>query len=263
MLRHAQFAQVDRDISIFFTFANLTCSQAVRNGNGPCPWWKHWPAFSHQLYTPHLSQNIDYRRRFRSLTSDNTDRWNSRGGKSQRREEKKKEDDRRERVRRQKMQVREKVEKSRNTVFFQCFVAPENRKVGSLKRRVRSHVARWEMKSCTPLRRAHFQKSKCTKHTNVGALLEVEISKKRTLATLLWHEADLQVKMHKARRPRSTFGSWDVQKAYAVVARSTFPSQNVKSTTCSDHFWGFRCGFAWLAQLILHLAKSEQNVRVL
>ena len=35
------------------------------------------------------------------------------------REEKKKEDQRRERVRRQKMQVREKVAKSRNTLFFQ------------------------------------------------------------------------------------------------------------------------------------------------
>ena len=42
-----------------------------------------------------------------------------------------------EKVRRKKMQVREKVGKSRNTVFFQCFVAPEGRKVGSLKRRVR------------------------------------------------------------------------------------------------------------------------------
>ena len=42
-----------------------------------------------------------------------------------------------EKIRREKMQVREKVGKSRNTVFFQCFVAPEGRKVGSLKRRVR------------------------------------------------------------------------------------------------------------------------------
>ena len=45
---------------------------------------------------------------------------------------------RRERVRRKKMQMREKVGKSRNTVFFQCFGAPEGRKVGSLKQRVRS-----------------------------------------------------------------------------------------------------------------------------
>ena len=35
-----------------------------------------------------------------------------------------------------------KGRKSRNTVFFQCFVAPEGRKVGSLKRRVRRQLAR-------------------------------------------------------------------------------------------------------------------------
>jgi len=45
-------------------------------------------------------------------------------------------------VRRMKMQMREKVGKSRNIVFFQWFVAPEGRKVGSLKRRVRSQLAR-------------------------------------------------------------------------------------------------------------------------
>ena len=41
----------------------------------------------------------------------------SRGGKSQRREEKKKEDQKRESLRRKKIQVLEKVGKSRNTVF--------------------------------------------------------------------------------------------------------------------------------------------------
>ena len=63
------------------------------------------------------------------------DRLKSRGGKSQRREEKKKEAQRRERVRGKKMQVREKVENSRFTMFFQ--LAPEGRKVG-----LRSHLAR-------------------------------------------------------------------------------------------------------------------------
>ena len=47
------------------------------------------------------------RRKFRSQTPENMDRWKSRGGKSHRRKEKKKEDQRRERVRRKKMQVRE------------------------------------------------------------------------------------------------------------------------------------------------------------
>jgi hypothetical protein len=57
-----------------------------------------------------------------------------------RREEKRKEDQRRERVSRKISKVREKVDKSRNAVFFQCFVAPKAQKVGSLKRQVRSHL---------------------------------------------------------------------------------------------------------------------------
>jgi len=47
------------------------------------------------------------------------DRWKSRGGKSQRRAEKKQEEQSRERVSKNKMQVREKVEKSGITAFFQ------------------------------------------------------------------------------------------------------------------------------------------------
>ena len=166
--------------------------------------------------------------------------------------------------------MREKVGKSRNTVFFQWFVAPEGRKVGSLKRRVRSQLATGAMKNCTPLwREAHFEvksvknwrsrttfgswdvkkvhavvarstfsKSKCTKHTRFGPLLEVAMSKK---CTPLWREAHFQVKMYKTHQVRTTFGSCDVEKVHAVVARSTFRSQNVQNTPCSDHFWRFRC----------------------
>ena len=69
-----------------------------------------------------------------TIWTDEKQRWSRRIEK--RREEKKREDQRRESLRRKKIQVREKVGKSRNTVFFQRFVAPEGRKVGSLKRRV-------------------------------------------------------------------------------------------------------------------------------
>ena len=146
-------------------------------------------------------------RKFRSQTSDNMDRWKSRGGKSQRREEKKREDQRRERARRKKMQVREKVGNLRFTVFFQWFVAPEGRKVGSLKRQVRSHVVRWEMKSARRCGAKHIYKSKCRKHRSVGPLLEVDMSKK---CTLLWREAHVQVKSAKKWGARSTFGCSDV-----------------------------------------------------
>ena len=208
--------------------------------------------------------------------------------------------------------MREKVGKSRNTVFFQWFVAPEGRKVGSLKRRVRSQLATGAMKNCTPLwREAHFEvksvknwrsrttfgswdvkkvhavvarstfpsqnvqntpgsdhfwklrcrksarrcgakhisKSKCTKHTRFGPLLEVEMLKK---CTPLWREAHFQVKMYKTHHARTTFGGSDVEKVHAVVARSTFPSQNVQNTRVSDHFWRFRCRFASLRFITLH-----------
>ena len=72
-----------------------------------------------------------------------------------------------------------------------------------------------------------MSKSKCTKHTIVGPLLEVEMSKK---CAPLWREAHFQLKMLKTLGFRTTFGGSDVEKVHAVVARSTFRSQNVKST---------------------------------
>ena len=74
----------------------------------------------------------------------------------------------------------------------------------------------------------------CTKHTIVGPLLEVAIRKK---CTPLWREAHFEVKMYKTHQVRTTFGSCDVEKVHAVVARSTFPSQNVQNTPAPDHFW--------------------------
>ena len=44
------------------------------------------------------------------------------------------------------------------------------------------------------------------------------------------------MKKLKAPHVRTTFGSCDVEKVHAVVARSTFRSQNVQSTPVSDHF---------------------------
>ena len=134
------------------------------------------------------------------------------------------------------MQVREKVEKSRNTVFFQWFVAPEGRKVGSPKRRVRATRPdeRW-----TIARRCgskHIWKSKCTKHLMFGHV-------------------------------RTTFGSWDVEKVHAVVARSeahlevTFGSQNVQNTTFLDHFWKLRCRKSARRCGAKHISKSKRTKR--
>ena len=83
---------------------------------------------------------------------------------------------------------------------------------------------------------------------------EVEMSKK---STPLWREARFQIKMYKAHQVEMS-----KQCTPFVVARSTFPSQKCKKLTGTEHFWTFRCRFALQAQGILHLVKSEQNVRV-
>ena len=151
------------------------------------------------------------------------ERWKAEQGRGIEKRKIRRKKSRRERVRRQKMQMREKVGKSRNTVFFQWFVAPEGRKVGSLKRRVRSQLATGEMKNCTPL----------------------------------WREAHLEVKSVKSWRSRSTFGSWDVEKLHGVVARSTFRSQNVQNTRGSDHFWKLRCRKSARRCGAKHISKSK------
>ena len=104
-------------------------------------------------------------------------------------------------------------------------------------------------KKCTPLwHEAHFEVN-MFKKVGLGPLLEVEMSQ---TCTPLWREAHFEVKMFKTLGVRTIFGGWDVEKVHAVVARSTFRSQNVKNTRGSDHFWRFRCCFASLYYITLH-----------
>ena len=98
-----------------------------------------------------------------------------------------------------------------------------NRKVGSLKRRVRSHVVRGEIKNCT----------------------------------LLWREAHFEVKMYKTLHVRTTFSSCDVEKLHAVVARNAFSSENVQNTSGPDHFLPFRCGKIARRCGENHISKSK------
>ena len=189
------------------------------------------------------------RRKFRSQTSDNMDRWKSTGGKSQRREEKKKEDQKRESLRRKKIQ-REKVGKSRNTAFFSMICGSGGLKsrlakaagaepaAGQMRNeKLHAVVARstfrsqnvhntplsddfWKLRCRKSARRCgakHIWMSKCTKHTSSGLLFEVEMSKK---CTLLWREAHFQVKMYKTHQRRTTFGRSD-----AVSRGSCAPCQ--------------------------------------
>ena len=121
------------------------------------------------------------------------------------------------------MQMREKVGKSPNTVFFPMICGSGGSKSRLAKaagaepsgemrnEKLHAVVARstfrsqnvqntpgsdhfWKLRCWKSARRCgakHISKSKCTKHTRSGPLLEVEMSKK---CTPLWREAHLQVK---------------------------------------------------------------------
>ena len=101
------------------------------------------------------------------------DRWKAEMTRVREEKRREEEDQKRESLRRKKIQVREKVGKiTKNSVFFQWFVAPEGRKVGSLKQAAGAEPA----------------------------------------------------------------GEMRDEQLHAVVARSTFPSQNVQNTSGSEHF---------------------------
>ena len=163
------------------------------------------------------------------------ERWKAEQGRGREKRKIRRTKSRRERVRRKKMQMREKVGKSRNIVFFQWFGAPEGRKVGSLKRRVRSQLTRWEMKNCTPLwREAHLQVKMYKTPQLRTAFGSWDVEKVHAVVARTKHILKSKCTKHHCR---TTFGSWDVEKVHAVVARSTFPSQNVQSTPALDNFY--------------------------
>ena len=100
----------------------------------------------------------------------------------------------------------------------------------------------------------HISKSKCTKHLVLGPLLDVAMSKK---CMPLWREAHFQVKMLKTLGVRTTFGRCDVEKVHAVVARSTFPSENAQNTPGPDHFGQLRCRKSASRYGAKHISKSR------
>ena len=144
------------------------------------------------------------------------------------REEKRREEERsskKESLRRKKIQVREKVGKSRNNVFFPMICGSGGSKsklakaagaepAGQLRdEKLHAFVARSTFAS------EKDKNTSCSEHL-------------WKLCTPLWREAHFQVKIYKAPQLRSTFRSCDVEKVHvrAVAARSTFPSQNAQKT---------------------------------
>ena len=139
------------------------------------------------------------------------DRWKStarkklRHGESQNGEDKRRRRSDREKVRREKMQVRNKIGKSRNTVFFPVFCGSGWSK-SRLSKAAGAEPAGQvrDEKLHAVVERSAFGRKTCTTHPSFGPLLEIENIEMLKKCTPL--------------RPGSTFGS-----------------ENGKSTRCSDH----------------------------
>ena len=137
----------------------------------------------------------DCRRKFRSQTSDNMDRWKSRGGKSQRGEEKKIKEVRR----------------------------PERRKRG--------------------------------KKEDAGARKGRKVAI-HCVVPMICGSGGSKSRLAKAAGAEPS-GQMRDEKLHAVVARSTFPSQNVQSAPHSDHFWKSRCRKSASRCGAKHISKSK------
>ena len=170
-----------------------------------------------------------YRRKSRSQTSDDMDKWKSRGGKSHRREEKKKIREGTESEERSCRRAKSLKVANHHHCVFPMICGSGGSKVGLLKR-VRSHLARWEMNERWKIAR-HYggkRKSECTKHLMLWPFLEVEMSKKcakhiskskckkhhmyalRKVAFWRIRSSDFAWQVQRFVRPGLTF-SWQVQ----------------------------------------------------
>ena len=169
----------------------------------------------------------DNRRKFRSQTSDNMDKWKAEVGRVR---EEKKEEKISKKITSQKKEDpgARKSRKVAKHCVFPMICGSGGSKSGSLKRRVRSHVVRWEMRSCTPLWREDARSTFPSQ----------------------------KVKTH---QHRTTFGSWDVEKVHAVVARSTCESQNPQNTPCSHYFSMLRCSKRARLCGAKHISKSKRT----
>ena len=144
-----------------------------------------------------------------------------------------------EKVRREKMQVREKVGKSRNTVFFPMFCGSGGSKSRLAKAAGAEPAARMkDEKLHAVVARSTFGSQKCTKHLGLGRLLEVEMSKK---CTPLWREAHFEVKSVQNTSVSEHFWKLRCRKSARRCGAKHIWKSNVQNTPFSDHFWKLRC----------------------
>lgn len=94
-------------------------------------------------------------------------------------------------------------------------ICGEGAKVSPLKRQVRSHVARWEKRNCTPLARSKF----LSQNQQNNAAPHFSKLGRRKSGYLCGPKHMFKSKGKQNQRPQTIFGSWNVEKLHTVVAQ--------------------------------------------
>ena len=79
---------------------------------------------------------------------------------------------------------------------------------------------------------------------------------KHCVFPMIWGSGGSKSRLAKAAGAEPA-GQMRDEKLHAVVARSTFPSQNVQNTSASDHFWKLRCRKSARRCGAKHISKSK------
>ena len=144
----------------------------------------------------------------------------NRGGKSHRREEKRRGEERREEKRREEKRREEERRSKRES-----------------------------------LRRKKIKKRKSQKKGDPGARKGRKVAK-HNVFPMICGSGGSKSRLAKAAGAEPA-GQMRDEKLHAVVARSTFPSQNVQNTPCPEHFWKLRCRKSARRCGAKHVSKSN------
>ena len=150
------------------------------------------------------------------------DRWKAEQGRGREKKKIRREKSRRERVRRKKMQMREKVGKSRDSVFPMICGSE-----GSKSRLAKA---------------AGAEPAGQTRDEKLHAVVR---------------EAHFEVKMYKTHHCRTTFGVEMSKKCTSLWREAHFQVNMYKNTPGSDHFWKLRCRKSARRCGAKHISKSK------
>ena len=177
------------------------------------------------MYIKYVYTHI--RRKFRSQTSDNMDRWKAETGRV-----------------REIRRVEERRSEKRKSQKKEDADARKGRKVA---------------KHCgfPMICGSGGSKSRLAKAAGAEPAGEVRDEKFEKLHAVVAQSTFRSQNVEETPQLRSAFRSCDVEQVHAAVARSTFRSQNVQTTPRSDHFWKLICRKSARRCGAKHISKSK------